>query len=430
MSIHGLKGLAQRFATIAARVARDRAAISECAGWFVPGRIEVVGKHTDYAGGRSLVCAIDRGLCVVERPRTDDRMSIEDLNRRSKVMLDAGETEPALHWAVYPLTVLRRLTANFGPLRGADIVFESDLPSAAGLSSSSALMIAVLKAMVRANELERTETWRQNISSDQDLAAFAATIENGSSFRGLRGERGVGTEGGSQDHTAILCSTARSLTQFSYKPTQLEGSVPFAPHLTFVVGVSGVRAQKTGSAREDYNRAAQAAATILERWRQMTGHDDSTLAEAIASTPAAVESLRTSLHDRRDLVDRLDQFVEESFTIVPAARQALADNDFEAFGRIVDRSQSLAERLLRNQVAETIDLARLARERGALAASAFGAGFGGGVWALVETAQAQTFIDRWQNAYRDVHPDVALRSAFFATWPGPPVFEVELPAGS
>jgi galactokinase len=426
MSIHGPEAQAQRFAAVAARLAGDGADIS---GWFVPGRIEVVGKHTDYAGGRSLVCAIDRGLCVAARPRTDDRISIEDLGRQSTVVLDAGETEPALHWAVYPLTVLRRLTANFGRLRGADIVFDSDLPSAAGLSSSSALMIGVLHALVRTNTLDRTETWRQNISNDQDLAAFAATIENGSSFRGLRGERGVGTEGGSQDHTAILCSTAHSLTQFSYKPTRLEAAVPFAPHLTFVVGVSGVRAQKTGSARENYNRAAQSAAEILERWRRTTGQEHPTLAEAIASAPAAAASLRAALHDRRDLVDRLDQFVEESFTIVPAARQALADGDFDGFGRIVDRSQSLSEGLLRNQVAETIALARLAREHGALAASAFGAGFGGSVWALVETAQAPAFSDRWQNAYRDVHPDVALRSAFFATWPGPPAFEVELPEG-
>ena len=430
MSIHDREGLAQRFAAIAARLPRDRDERSELGGWFVPGRIEIVGKHTDYAGGRSLVCAIDRGLCVVARPRTDGRVSIEDLGRRSTVVLDAGDTEPAQHWAVYPLTVLRRLTANFGPLRGADIVFDSDLPSAAGLSSSSALMIAVMHAIVRTNALDRTETWRENIENDQDLAAFAATIENGSSFRGLRGERGVGTEGGSQDHTAILCSRARSLTQFSYKPTRLEGDVPFAPHLTFVIGVSGVRAQKTGSAREDYNRAAQSAAAILERWHQSTGQDHPTLADAVASAPAAVESLRASLHDRRDLMDRLDQFVEESFTIVPAARRTLADGDLEGFGRIVDRSQSLAERLLRNQVAETIDLARLAREHGALAASAFGAGFGGSVWALIETAQAPAFIDRWQNAYRGVHPDVALRSAFFATWPGPPVFEVELPERS
>jgi len=376
------------------------------------------------------VCAIDRGLCVVAWARGDDLVSIEDLGRQSAVVLDPRDTEPALHWAIYPLTVLRRLTANFGPLRGADIVFESDLPSAAGLSSSSALMIAVLLAIARTNALDRTELWRQNIGNDQDLAAFAATIENGSGFRDLTGERGVGTEGGSQDHTAILCSTSGRLTQFSYRPTRSEGEVPLASHLTFVVGVSGVRAQKTGSAREDYNRAAQSAAAILARWRHLTGHDHATLAEAIASAPAAVESLRAGLRDRRDLVDRLDQFVEESFTIVPAAREALANGDLEGFGRIVDRSQSLAERLLRNQVTETIDLARLGREHGALAASAFGAGFGGSVWALAETSQAQAFIDRWQNAYRDAHPDVALRSGFFTARPGPPAVEVELPAGS
>ena len=59
-----------------------------------------------------------------------------------------------------------------------------------------------------------------------------------------------------------------------------------------------------------------------------------------------------------------------------------------AFGDLVDRSQQLAERRLGNQVPETIELARSARELGARAASAFGAGFGGSVWALVSRADA------------------------------------------
>ena len=91
--------------------------------------------------------------------------------------------------------------------RGIDLVFESDLPSAAGMSSSSALMIAVLLALVHANRLEKTAAWTGNLrNGPEDLAAYAATIENGRTFRGLIGEGGVGTEGGSEGHTAILCS--------------------------------------------------------------------------------------------------------------------------------------------------------------------------------------------------------------------------------
>jgi galactokinase len=427
LPVEAAAALAVRLAGLRDRVAADPGRRGECLAWFVPGRIEVVGKHTDYGGGRSLVCAIERGLSLVARPRSDDLLAITDVRRASSVVLSPRDGETPLHWAIYPLTVLRRMTSNFsGPLRGADIAFDSDLPSAAGLSSSSALMVAVLLALARVNALETTAAWRENLHHDEDLAAFAATIENGSGFRGLRGERGVGTEGGSQDHTAILCSAPDRLTQFSYRPTRREGDVVLAPHLTFVVGVSGVRAQKTGRAREDYNRAAQAAAAILERARQITGNAYATLAEAIATGHDAIAALRASLADRTDLIDRLDQFVEESTAIVPDAALRLAAGDIDGFGRLVDRSQALAERLLRNQVPETIDLARLARTHGALAASAFGAGFGGSVWALIERARAARFVDQWQNAYRGAHPDAAARAAFFLARPGPPAFAVDL----
>jgi galactokinase len=286
------------------------------------------------------------------------------------------------------------------------------------------LMIAVLPVMARVNGLAGRPRWQGSIASDLDLASYAATIENGSGFRELAGERGVGTEGGSQDHTAILCSDAGQVTEFSYRPTRRERAIAFGDHLVFVVGVSGVRAQKTGRAREHYNRAARAAAAILDIWRSQTGRQDETLGSAIASAPDAAGLIRRALADRADLIDRFDHFIEETVNIVPSAADRLAAGDLETFGAIVDRSQRLAEQLLRNQVPETIALARLARLHGAIAASAFGAGFGGSVWALVEVHDAARFAEKWQNAYRDAHPGAAHLASFFATRPGPPAFAV------
>jgi galactokinase len=419
--------LAARFAALAARSATRTMAAGDPSAWFVPGRIEVVGKHTDYAGGRSLVCAVDRGLAVVARPRGDDLVTIEDAGRASALELRVSADEPSIRWGLYPLTVLRRLARNFpGPLRGADILFESDLPTAAGMSSSSALMIAVLLVLARVNRLPDSPQWKSDITSQLDLAAYAATIENGSGFRGLAGERGVGTEGGSQDHTAILCSAPGHLTQFRYRPSARERTIALPDDAVFVIGVSGVRAQKTGGARDAYNRAARSVAEVLDRWCTGTGARHETLADAIAAASDASARMRELLKDRPDLVDRLDQFVEESTVVVPSAAERLAAGDLAGFGAIVDRSQALAERLLRNQIPETAALARLARAHGAAAASAFGAGFGGSVWALVGRADVPRFVEKWQNAYREAHPALAERSAFFMVQPGPPAFEVAL----
>ena len=89
-------------------------------------------------------------------------------------------------------------------------------------------------------------------------------------------------------------------------------------------------------------------------------------------------------------------------------------------GRLVDQSQAMTESLLGNQVRETVWLASFARKLGAAAASAFGAGFGGSVWALVQRTAAESFLQDWQQAYRQQFPARAPQSQFLLTAAGPP----------
>ncbi len=121
----------------------------------------------------------------------------------------------------------------------------------------------------------------------------------------------------------------------------------------------------------------------------------------------------------RELLDRFDHFRQESLELIPMAGAALVAGDLEAFGRAVDRSQDGAERLLGNQVPETIALQRLAREHGAVAASAFGAGFGGSVWALVPERRVEPFREAWRSAYHVAFPALEGRARFLVTHPGP-----------
>jgi galactokinase len=417
---------ASRLRRVLAALGTERRDRDSWAAWFVPGRIEVLGKHTDYGGGRSLVCAAERGFDVVSAPRADRCVALTDLGRGARLMLELNGPPPAVSWATYPLTVMRRLFRNFPEMRrGIDLVFESDLPSAAGMSSSSALMIAILLALVRANDLDKTAAWTANLRNGaEDLAAYAATIENGRTFRGLIGEGGVGTEGGSEDHTAILCSEPAHVGQYAFCPTRRERSIPLAGELVFAIGVSGVAARKTGEARADYNRASRVAGQVFERWLEATGRRDESLAAAISSSGDAADRLRAMLGGNQELLDRFDQFLEESTRLVPTAADQLERGDLEGLGVTVARSQDLAERLLRNQVPETEALVRTARELGAWAASAFGAGFGGSAWALVEQSRGRAFLDEWQNAYAAACPSVAARSRFFLTRPGPAVVQL------
>ncbi|MEN6449459.1 MAG: galactokinase family protein [Thermoguttaceae bacterium] len=440
-------------------------------GYFVPGRIEVLGKHTDYAGGRTMVAAIERGFCVAALPRDDHQVVVIDATNGETVVFRAATnlTPRAGVWANYPMTVARRVARNFpGATRGAWIAFASDLPAAAGMSSSSALIVSVFLALSEVNRLaDRDEYWH-NIGSDIELAGYLGAIENGGSYGTLAGDRGVGAFGGSEDQTAMLAAEPGRIRQFAYCPTEFEKSIPMPPGHVFAVATSGVAAEKTGNAMEPYNAASQLARNLVELWQRETGRADPHLAAALGSSPDAADRLRTLILElpsvsghlesvaggstaldeetrpsanhhgsvtaaeapaglsaqQRALLSRLEHFILESGEIIPAACSALDGGDLRLFGRLVDRSQRAAEQLLGNQVRETVFLAASARRCGAAAASAFGAGFGGSVWAMIEAARAEQFLAAWSAQYHAEFPQHTETSRFFTTPAGPAAFRV------
>jgi galactokinase len=399
----------------------------------VPGRIEVLGKHTDYAGGRSLLAAADRGFVTVAVRRSDDRVRVLDASSTESTCFTLEpELELGTGWTNYPMTAARRIARNFPSARiGADVAFVSDLPVAAGMSSSSAFVVSTFLALATVNDLFGNERYRSAIASAEDLAGYLSTIENGQDFRSLAGDRGVGTEGGSEDHTAMLCARPGQLVQYAFAPVRFERTIPLPTTHRFVIAASGVRAEKTGSARARYNRAAALMRIAAEHWRSAAADDSATIGALLDRDPTAVVRLRDVLSQVREercsaaeLLERVDHFIVESREIIPAAGAALERNDLAAFGTLTDRSQAASEQLLGNQIPETMHLARSARTLGAVAASAFGAGFGGSVWALVHRAEADQFEHEWRQDYLARFPERAREAELFQTTAGVPTLRI------
>src|SRR6185295_16753382 len=164
----------------------------------------------------------------------------------------------------------------------------------------------------------------------------------------------------------------------------------------FAIGVSGVHAEKTGPALEQYNALSRITARLLTIWREATGVDDRSLGAALASTPDATDRLAALVRAQESpdrLLARLQQFQREASEIIPGAADALVRRDYAALGKWVAESMAGAEAGLENQVDETRLLVRIALELGAVAASAFGARFGGSVWALVRRDEAAAFLE-------------------------------------
>ncbi len=398
--------------------------------WFVPGRLEVLGKHTDYAGGQVLAGAVPRGFAMVAGPRSDRRVRVVDVANRVHVDLGVDDDGPARSgWASYIQVTMRRLAANFpGAPLGLDLAFSSDLPRAAGVSSSSAIVVGTATALARRGGLTSREEWQAAIRTAEDQATYFGCIESGHDFRTLAGNAGVGTHGGSEDHSAILMSRAGHLSHYRFVPTTRLGALPCPPGWTFVVGVSGVHADKAGAVRDRYNRAAFAARALLEVWNGAAAAPAASLAVALEA-PGAEAELRRLLATAAptgapvaDLIRRLDHYLAED-AVVRDAVLACARGDAAALGALAAASQAHAEAWLGNQVPETITLAALARACGARGATSFGAGFGGSVWALVDDGDAAAFAREWIAAYTARHPGMP-NVAWFLARPGPGLVEV------
>ena len=429
----GAHGLSAAASTLAARqfarnttVFADRFGGKPTSTWWIPGRIEVLGKHTDYGGGRSLLCTVERGFHLVARPNAEGTVRLLDAKTgaRLEVPLQADVPPQPGRWGDYPITVVRRVARDFPSARtGIDATFVSTLPPASGLSSSSALVIAAFLPLAEANNLAATAEWRSSLPDRPAIAGYLGAVENGKAFGAFPADHGVGTHGGSEDHTAILCCRSGHLSQYHFLPVTAERETPLPAGWTFVIAMSGVHAAKGSGALERYNRLSLEIRTMLNTWHSQTSRDDPSLFAALRSSADAPQRLEGMLRSEGEkaapLLQRLAQFRAETEEIIPAVTAALALGDPTAIGPLVDRSQSLAERVLRNQVAETIHLAGRARELGAAAASAFGAGFGGSVWAMVRSEDAESFLLRWRSDYLAAYPAHRSRADFFLTNAGP-----------
>ncbi len=389
--------------------------------WFVPGRIEIFGKHTDYAGGRSLLAAVPRGFVIAAGPRDDNSVRVIDARYGQTAMVTIGDVRDVTGWAKYLSVVVHRLARNFpGARLGADIAIASDLPRAAGLSSSSALVVGLSSALIRRAALTDRAEWREAIHSTLDLAGYLGAVENGLTFKSLASASGVGTHGGSEDHTAILTCREELVSAYSYVPVRHLEDAPMPRDWAFVIAASGIEADKAGSARDRYNHASLATRALMDVWNRARGESHPTLAAALASAPDAPDALRALVShvphpdfSAAVLARRLEHYLGEDARI-PLAARAFRTGDRAAIAALADATQHDAEHLLGNQIPETVALARLARELGAFGASSFGAGFGGSVWALVDNGDAEDFRERWTRQYRETHSQIKGVDSFVA----------------
>ncbi len=215
-----------------------------------PGRVNLVGEHTDYNGLPVLPMTLDRDVRVRFRmlPKLALRLSSDRAEFPSFAFRLDGRIRPAAagHWSNYVRAAAKGLLDHGIALeRGIVGNVSGSLPVAVGLSSSSALVVASALALLHANGRS---------VAPLELAELAA-----------RAERFAGAEGGGMDQAASLCGVANHALRIDFGPLRAT-PVPIPERWRWVVASSLARAEKTGNARAAYNarvRECREAACLL-----------------------------------------------------------------------------------------------------------------------------------------------------------------------
>ncbi len=339
---------------------------------LAPGRVNLIGEHTDYNDGWVLPMAIERYVGLAYRPRPDCRIVAHARAFEETVELDlvspAGDCEAS--WKAYVAGMAWTMVAAGLELTGIDCVIDGDVPLGAGLASSAALEMATARALCDAADID----W-----SPRRMARLGQEAET----------RWVGVACGVMDQLTSACGQPGSALLLDCRSRRTE-PVPLPDEAAVVVMDTGARRTLAGSAYNERRASCQRAVRGLRRL-------DPEVAALRDVDRKLLEAARDSLDDltfRRAL-----HVVEENLRPVAMAA-ALRDGDLELAGRLMNDSHGSLRDLYEVSGPELDRMTGLARNHPACyGARLTGAGFGGCGVALVAADQAEIFAEDVRRSY-------------------------------
>ncbi len=345
--------------------------------FFAPGRVNLIGEHTDYNGGHVFPCALTIGTYGVARVRKDKKLRFYSMNFGHLGVIESGlgDLKPAKEagWTNYPKGVMWAFKEKGYQIPfGLDILLNGNIPNGSGLSSSAS--VEVLTGYVL-KEFFGFEV------SNQDLALIGQFSEN--NFNGVN--CGIMDQFaiamGKKDH-AIFLDTAD--LSYTYAPVKLEG-------MKLVIASSN---KKRGLGDSKYNERrdeCEMALAELQKVVDINGLGDLTQEQFEANKSAIKDIVRAK---------RAKHAVYENQRTIKAVK-ALEENDIAQFGQLMNESHIS----LRDDYEVTgAELDTLVEEAwkidGVVGSRMTGAGFGGCTVSLVKDEAIDTFISKVGEAYR------------------------------
>ena len=334
-----------------------------------PGRVNLIGEHTDYNDGFVLPMAIDRGIWLALRPRDDKTIRLFSLDLESDSVFELTSLTPGDGWAAYPKGIANQLLQAGYNLRGFDAMMTGDIPRGAGLSSSAAVELAIARAFSVVSGFE----WNA-----PQMAKLAQQAEN----------EWVGVNCGIMDQMAsAACKEGHALfldcRSLEIQHTPLPNGVSIA-----ILDTSTRRGLVDSAYNERRSQCEEAA-----RWFGVK-----TLRDVSLEMFNKVDPQNTPLDK---LAYKRAKHVITENTRVLEAIDAMKNNDMKRLGRLFNASHdSLRDDFeVTNEALDIIvDVAR--KQSSCYGARMTGAGFGGCAVALVDEKAASAFAEAVEREYK------------------------------
>ena len=367
--------------------------------FFAPGRVNLIGEHTDYNGGHVFPCALSFGTHCVFCKRDDDKIRLHSLNLPEKGVIEADlnhiEYKKEQDWANYPLGMIKTIQNHGYKLdHGFELLFWGDIPNGAGLSSSASIELATAVAMNKAFNLHIPQV---------ELVKMAQEDEN--KFVGMNcGIMDQFASGmGKEDHAILLdCNTL----DYEYVPLNLRG-------VSIVIINSN---KKHALVTSEYNTRRKECEHALKELQQKL--PVKSLGELSIEQFEQNKHLITSEVERR----RAKHAVYENQRTLQAAA-ALKKGDLATFGKLMNESHISLRDDYETSAPELDIIAETAWSvPGVLGARITGGGFGGCAVALVKDEAVKPLMD----AINRIYPErTGLKADFYIASAGGPARQME-----
>ncbi len=349
-----------------------------------PGRVNLIGEHTDYNAGFVLPMAIDREVVIAARVRADHivRMVAQDFNReQSEFALDAIRRDDTYAWSNYLRGVAYFLQERGIKLSGLDLLIHGNVPIGAGLSSSAALEVCAAVTFQVFSRRPRELGAGSFVIDKIDLAKLCQQAEN--DFVGVKS--GIMDQFVSllarKDHALLIDCRALS-HQF----------VPLPKSATIVICDT---MKRRGLVDSEYNARRAECEEAVRLLGEKSDRPIKTLRDVSASEFARFERDLPPIPSKR-----ARHVIHENERVLNAVA-ALKKNDLVAFGRLMNASHESLKNDYKVSCEELDAMVGIARKQpGCFGARLTGAGFGGGTVNLVKADTAPAFIDNVAREYQ------------------------------